>query len=169
MFHVLNFALLVATIGTVLTAQLGSSRLLYAMGRDDVIPRAFFGFLDSKYNAPRYNLLLSGALIIIGGLTLSYQLGAELVNFGAFIAFMGVNFSALMHYYVRAEDRGPTNFLLSFVPPSLGFLVCFYIWMSLRMEAKIAGFMWMGLGLAYCAWKTKFFRRNLVLSDPDAV
>ena len=35
---------------------------------------------------------------------MSYQLGAELLNFGAFIGFMGVNIAAFVRYYVRAEQ-----------------------------------------------------------------
>jgi hypothetical protein len=46
-----------------------------------------------------------------------YQLGAELLNFGASIAFMGVNASAFVHYFVRGERRTLGNFL----PPLLGF------------------------------------------------
>ena len=33
---------------------------------------------------------------------MSYELGAELLNFGAFIAFMGVNLAALLHYWCAA-------------------------------------------------------------------
>ena len=73
MFHVMNFTLLVATIGSSLGAQVGAVRLLYAMGRDNAIPRRFFVYLDPIRNTPRYNILLTGAICIAGALSLNYQ------------------------------------------------------------------------------------------------
>ena len=78
-----------------------------------------------------------------------YQLGAELLNFGASVAFMGVNASAFVRYFVRAERKTVGNFLL----PLLGFVVCLYIWWSLRTPAKIVGMVWLASGLLYGAWK----------------
>ena len=36
---------------------------------------------------------------------MSYQLGAELLNFGAFIGFMGVNLAAFVRYFVRGSQK----------------------------------------------------------------
>lgn len=168
MFYVMNFTLLVATIGSSLGAQLGAGRLLYAMGRDGVISKSFFGYLDPVYNTPRYNLLLTGAICIIGALMISYQTGAELLNYGAFVAFMGVNLSSIARYYVRGDSRGPRSVLLNLLPPLFGFLVCLYIWCSLQTPAKIAGVIWLLLGLIYCAFKTGFFRQRLEM-DATAI
>jgi putrescine importer len=170
MFHVLNAALLVATIGTAMAAQLGAARLLYAIGRDDVFPKKIFGHLDSKHNTPIYNLLLIGGIIICGCLILGkdkgYGFGAELVNFGAFIAFMGVNAAAFTQYFLKVENKGLKSFLLNAIVPILGFVVCFIIWINLSQKAKEAGFVWMAVGLVYCAYKTKVFSRKLMLADP---
>src|SRR5439155_1138516 len=77
----------------------------YGMGRENALPRSFFGAIDPRRNIPRNNVLLVGAMALVGGLALTYQLGAEMLNFGAFIAFMGVNLAAFTHYWVRAERR----------------------------------------------------------------
>ncbi len=168
MFHVMNFTLLVATIGSSLGAQLGSGRLLFAMGRDGALPRGFFGYLDPVRNTPKYNLLLTGAICVVGAMFLSYQAGAELLNFGAFIAFMGVNLAAIVRYYVRGESHGLRSIFLNLLPPLLGFLVCLYIWWSLRTQAMIAGGLWLLVGAVYCAFKTRFFRRKLVFASSPA-
>jgi hypothetical protein len=84
-------------------------------------------------------------LALSGSLVISYQLGAELLNFGAFIAFMGVNAATIMHYFVRKRNRGWSYLAL----PMAGFLVCFYTWLNLRWTAKIAGLVWLALGLLY--------------------
>jgi putrescine importer len=158
MFQLLNATLLVANFGSGTGAHLGAARLLYGMGREDALPRAFFGAIDPRRNVPRNNVLLVGALALVGGLALTYQLGAEMLNFGAFIAFMGVNLAALTHYWVRAEHKRPLDFIL----PALGFLICFYLWLSLRLPAKLAGGAWLGVGVIYGAVKTGGFRRHLV-------
>ena len=168
MLHAMNFTLLVATMGSSLGAQLGSVRLLYAMGRDGALPKKFFGYLDPLHNVPRYNLYFTGAIIILGALTLTYQSGAELLNFGAFIAFMGVNLSAMRRGYFRSADRSLRSALVNLLPPLLGFLVCLYIWWSLRTYAKVIGVAWLAAGEAYYWWLTAGFTKPFVLSEVES-
>lgn len=145
LFHVVNATLLIATVGSGIGTQLGAARLLYGMGRDNALPRRFFGAIEPKRCIPRNNVLLIGALALCGSLILSYQLGAELLNFGAFIAFMGVNAATFMHYVVKRRNRGWSYTVL----PLAGFLVCLYIWLNLRSTARIAGLVWLSLGIVY--------------------
>ena len=161
MFHVINTTLLVANMGSGTGAQLGAARLLYGMGRDNALPRSFFGVVDPRRNIPRNNVLFVGALSIVGGLSLTYQLGAEMLNFGAFLAFMGVNLAAFTRYWVRGAQRSVSGFVM----PLLGFAFCLYLWTSLRTPAKIAGGLWLAAGVIYGAVKTRGFRRNLVSFD----
>jgi amino acid transporter len=145
LFHLVNGTLLVATIGSGMGSQLGAARLLYGMGRDNALPSRFFGHLDSKTKIPSYNVMFSGAIALAGALTISYQLGAELLNFGAFLAFTGVNLSAFTHYYARGRNRHWSYLIL----PLAGCAVCLYIWASLRWQAKLLGFTWLCVGAAY--------------------
>lgn len=145
LFHVMNFTLLVATIGSGTGAVMAGARLMYGMGREHSLPNKFFGSLDPSNGVPKKNVMLIGTLALLGAFVMSYQLGAELLNFGAFIGFMGVNLSALMHYWVRAERRRWTNL----IPPVLGFLICLYLWISLSNFAKAAGAAWLIAGLIY--------------------
>jgi amino acid transporter len=161
LFQVVNLTLLVATVGSGMGSQLAAARLLYGMGRDNAIPSGFFGAIEPKRGIPRNNVLFTGALILVGALTMSYQFGAELLNFGAFIAFMGVNASAF-----RRAVRDRSGVLTHWVPPVLGFLICFAIWLNLRTAPKLVGGAWMALGLVYAAVKTGGFRRTFILSDP---
>ncbi|HUS04876.1 MAG TPA: APC family permease [Bryobacteraceae bacterium] len=158
LFNIVNFTLLMATIGSGFGAQLASARLLFGMGRDDALPRRFFGVLEPVRRIPRNNVLLCGAIALVGAMTMSYQLGAELLNFGAFVAFMGVNAAAFVHYCVRRGERSASYWL----PPVAGFLVCFYMWISLSQPAKIVGAAWLCVGLLF-GWingKFKTTRNN---------
>src|SRR5579864_2049045 len=160
---IVGFTLLVANFGSGLGSQLGAARLLYGMGRSNALPKSFFGAVDPKYHVPRNNVLFVGvialgaALLVNYGL-FSYGLGAEMLNFGALIAFMGVNAAAFVRYYLRNQEKKMTNL----IPPVAGFLICLLLWLNLSRPAKIAGTVWMVVGIAFGAWKTKGFRSNLV-------
>jgi putrescine importer len=158
LFVLVSLTLLVANLGSGTSAHLGAARLLYGMGRSDALPRRFFGAVDAKSRIPRNNVLLVGALACVGGLSLTYQLGAELLNFGAFVAFMGVNLAAFVRYWVRSDERRLMNAVL----PLTGFLVCLYLWLSLRWPARVAGTLWLAAGVIYGAIKTRGFRRQMV-------
>ena len=103
--------MLIANIGSGMGSQLAAARLLYGMGRSDGIPKSFFGAIDPKNRIPRNNMIFVGAIALMGAFLISYERGAELLNFGAFIAFMGVNAAAFVRYYLRApEKRWPNRF-----------------------------------------------------------
>jgi hypothetical protein len=88
----------------------------------------------------------------------AYGLGAEMLNFGALIAFMGVNVAAFLRYFVRSEEKKIGNL----VPPVLGFLICLGLWLNLSRPAMIVGSIWMAAGIIFGAIRTKGFRGNLI-------
>jgi putrescine importer len=162
LFHLLNFTVLIANIGSGIASQLAAARLLYGMGRNDAIPRGFFGKIEEKRRIPANNVLVIGAVALIGAFLITYERGAEMLNFGAFIAFMGVNAAAFVHYYLRSNEKKLGNLLM----PLIGFVVCGVIWWSLSPPAKIAGTIWLALGVAYGVWKTSGFRKQMSFEIP---
>ena len=74
---------------------------------------------------------------------LTYETGAELLNFGALLAFMGVNLSSVRHA-LRFKERGRAVLILL---GSLGFVVCLVLWLNLSNLGKIAGSSWACLGI----------------------
>ena len=162
LFHLLNFTVLIANIGSGVASQLAAARLLYGMGRNDAIPKGFFGKIEEKRRIPANNVLVIGAVALLGSFLITYERGAEMLNFGAFIAFMGVNAAAFVHYYLRAKEKKLGNLLM----PLIGFVVCGVIWWSLSPPAKIAGTIWLALGVAYGVWKTSGFRKEMSFEIP---
>jgi amino acid transporter len=167
LFHIINFTLLVANMGSGMGSQLAAGRLLYGMGRSNALPKKFFGAIEPKRRIPRNSIIAVGVFALLGAALLeffasrlgggAYEIGAQALNFGAFIAFMGVNAASFVRYFLKG-NRTIGNFL----PPVLGFIICFYIWLNLSRPAKILGAVWMIVGIAFGAWKTGGFRRDLV-------
>jgi amino acid transporter len=143
LFHLLNATLLIANMGSGMAAQFGAARLLYGMGRGGSLPRRFFAAIDPRTGIPRNNVLVVGACALIGAFLLTYERGAELLNFGAFIAFMGVNAAALVHYRMRSQEKVP----LAATAPLLGLIVSAFIWINLNHSALLLGALWIILGL----------------------
>jgi putrescine importer len=105
LFILLNATLIVANMGSGIAAQFGAARLLYGMGRENALPRRFFAAVSPRTRIPRNNVLLLGLVTLTGCFLLSFERGAELLNFGAFIAFMGVNLAAFVHYKFRSTEK----------------------------------------------------------------
>jgi putrescine importer len=143
LFQLLNATLLIANMGSGIAAQFGAARLLYGMGRTDALPKRFFGVLDAKTRIPRNNVLLLGAITLAGAFLLTFEKGAELLNFGAFIAFIGVNAAALIHYKFRSQEK----VAFAALSPLCGLVVCTFIWLNLNLDAKLLGAAWVGVGL----------------------
>jgi putrescine importer len=161
MTKVIGVTLLIATVGSGMGSQLGAARLLYGMGRSGAISKKFFGAIHPKTRVPANNVLFVGVIALVGAFLISYDNGAQLLNFGALIAFMGVNLASLTHYYIRGNDRT----LSQLIPPVLGFFICLFIWWHLATLAKVVGAIWMVTGIAYGAWKTRGFQSDLVNFD----
>ena len=158
LFQLLNATLLVANLGSAVAAQFGASRLMYSMGRNNSLPARVFGAIDPRHHVPRNNVLIVGAIALTGAFLLSYEQGAELLNFGAFIAFIGVNAAALVHYKFRSKEKVTLPFLI----PALGILVCTFIWLHLSRNAQILGVIWIGVGLLV-AWFMRGSRKSIVV------
>jgi putrescine importer len=143
LFLIVNGALLLANIGSGMASQLGAARLLYAMGQDGALPRKFFGAVHPKNRIPRNNVLLIGGICIAGAMALSYQLGTELLNYGALLAFMGVNVASMLRgwRHGRFAQLGPILLSLG------GFATCALLWWNLGPLAKAVGTGWALIGV----------------------
>src|SRR6201987_3040245 len=106
LFTVYGVMLLVSSIACGLAGHVGAARLLYSMGRDDVLRKKIFGYLSPKKSNPIYNVWIVGVLAYIGVLTIPWERAAEIVTFGALLAFMGVNVSALRQFWFSPEAAG---------------------------------------------------------------
>jgi amino acid transporter len=148
--------LVLANFGSGLGGQVGAARLLFGMGRDQVLPARPFAYVSPSNSNPTYNILLIGAAAFAGALVFDYEQAAETLNFGAFLAFMGVNLAALRQFYFL-RPAGQRR-IWETVLPAAGFLFCLTIWLGLRTPAKVVGGCWLLAGILYSAIQTRGFR-----------
>jgi putrescine importer len=158
LFQIMAVTMILASIGSGLSGQAGAARLLFGMGRDNVLPVRFFGELSRKNAVPAYNILLIGILTLVGSLLLDFERAAELLNFGAFLAFMGVNLAVIRQFYLGREMALPRRVARDLLLPMCGFLFCLTIWWQLPRAAKIVGGFWLAAGVVYLAIMTRGFK-----------
>jgi putrescine importer len=174
LFQVVNFTLLIANMGSGMGAQLAAGRLLYGMGRGNALPAKIFGAIEPKRRVPRNNIVLVGLFALLGAGILeffasrlgggAYEIGAQCLNFGAVIAFMGVNAASFVHDAKPGGGRSPVVLTMAV----LGFLMCGFVWLNLSSAALILGFAWMAIGIGYGAVRTRGFKAELVNFDIPA-
>jgi len=159
LFHGMAAVITVSQFGSALTGQAGAARLLFGMGRDNVLPKKFFAYVNERRSVPTLNVVTLGVVCFAGAMAFSYQQAAELLNFGAFLAFLGVNAAAWKQFY-RDAPTVERSWLRDGVPPVIGFLFCLVIFLSLPHQAKLVGGLWLAAGMIYLAVKRGGFRRR---------
>ena len=140
-----------------LAIQAGASRLLFTMGRDGVLPKSL-SYLSPRYKTPVVGIVLIGLTGLVG-LFMDVTTSASFINFGAFSAFILVNVSTIMHYRRHRPGQGPGAILGWVVLPLAGAIVNLYLLMSLDIDARLIGGIWLALGVLWLAVLTRGFRQ----------
>jgi putrescine importer len=160
--------LLISSLACGLAGLLGAVRLLYSMGRDNVLPRKIFGHLNAERGNPSYNVLIAGALAYLGTLTLGWERSVEVLNFGALVAFMAVNLAAVRHFGFSAGMAGKRHLFLDVIVPGLGFVFCLIIFLGLQGSTLVAGAIWLLAGAVYVVFKTKALGQPVVIDFSES-
>lgn len=136
------------------------SRLLLGMGRDNILPKKFFGSVSKKFNTPVKNILLVSVIACSGIFYADNLVGAaELVSFGCILGFIMVNISVFMHFYVHKGMRqGAKNKLKYLILPLIGAIILIIAFLFIGTGAKILGGIWFVIGFIYLLIKTKGFK-----------
>ena len=106
-----------------LVLQMAATRVLFAMSRDNFLPKVFQK-THKKFNTPHILTLTVGALGILGTLFLDLDVAASLCNFGTFTSFIIVCVAILILRKIDPDRERP--FKVPFCPwfPLLGIICC---------------------------------------------
>lgn len=151
--------LVVSQFASGLAAQTAVARLLYAMGRDSVLPKRIFAYIHPKFHTPAINVLLAGLVGLIV-LELNVAASTSFINFGAFSAFTFVNLCVIAMFIRQRREDGPSQRVVPHVVfPAIGAVVDVYLLLHLDGKAKLLGLGWLTLGVLYLTYLTRGFRR----------
>lgn len=155
--NVVNVVAAVAGVASCLAVQLSSSRLIFIMGRDGVLPNRLFGRLNSRTMTP-ISAILATACMAFLGLGMNLETATGFINFGAFLAFTAVNITVIVYYIRnrRAKHLSPFRFVLL---PAVGACITLYLLTRLHSQAIILGSSWLAVGILYLIFLTRGFTR----------
>lgn len=151
--------IITAQFASGLTAQASAARLLFAMGRDAVLPKNLFGAIHPRYQTPVINLAII-AIIGLLALVMDVSTSTSFINFGAFVTFTFVNLSVIGLYFVKLRKRSGSGLVLYLVLPLLGALLDLWLLTNLDVHALTLGGIWGGIGFIYLLILTKGFRKQ---------
>ena len=97
MFHVLGNVMslifcaimVIGATASAVASQASAVRVLFGMGRDGLLPKKIFGYVNKKTKIPSINVLIV-AFISLSAMILDLSAAASLVNFGALLGFIAL-------------------------------------------------------------------------------
>ena len=124
----------------------GSSRLVYATGRDGLLPKSL-GKLEGPHQSPKNAMIAVTILITILGGFISLDSLTNLVNIGTLFAFALVSFGILP--LRKRTDIANNGFKVPGYPfiPIIAGLSCIFLMTTLSVETWIGSGIWFAIGL----------------------
>lgn len=160
--NLLSVVALVGMFTAIIGMMLAGSRLLYAFGRDGLLPK-FLGKVNDK-GLPNNALLVLSVIAILIGSVFSFTELAGLISAGTLIAFIIVSLGVYALRPREGKDIPVPSFKMPLYPvlPALAALGSGFIFYQLDNQAKLYAFGWFVLGLiiyaAYGARHSKISR-----------
>ncbi len=134
---VIVFAAITAMMGVLLSQILGTSRMLFAMGRRQDVPQ-IFAQVNKKNAVPMYGVLLSGIIILLTIWLGELKFVTRTASFTILIYYSLANLSAIQ---LQSKDC----FLPRWIP-WLGLILCLVMAFSLPLETILSGVVLLVIG-----------------------
>jgi len=143
---IISLGAVIGMMTVILVMSYGGTRLLYALGRDGLLPKSM-AELSPKYKTPVKNTWIYAILVAFCAGFLPLSKLTELVNMGTLVAFTIVSIGVI---FLRKNKNIPSGgFKVPFFPfiPILSFLMCLFLISQLSVHTWIACGLWFLLGL----------------------
>lgn len=128
------------------------SRILYAMGRDGLLP-AQLTRLHPRFHTPYRVILLTGVLVATAAALLPVQWIAEMANIGTLAAFVLVSVGVIVLRYTEPQRERPFRVPLFPLTPLLTVGASIYLMANLPRVTWIRFVVWLVIGLLlYFSW-----------------
>lgn len=157
----------VGAFGSGMTGQVSVSRILYAMGRDGMLPKPL-SRLHRRFGTPIV-AAVTVSVFALSSLFLSLDTVAFMISFGALAAFAMVNLSVIRTYLFpkggRKQPLTAREVLTHGVAPLIGFGLTIWLWTSLEPGTWLVGGIWLVIGVIIIAIVTGGFKRPVPKMD----
>ncbi|CAI2644799.1 putative amino acid permease YhdG [Apilactobacillus kunkeei] len=137
-----------------------SSRLIYSIGRDGLLPKKL-SKIDTKKNVPVHSVIFVTIVIAVMGGIFSLDKLASLVNIGTLIAFTFMSIGIL--YLRKRKDIKNDGFKVPLYPvlPIVSAVACIYLLIQLPLDTWILAIIWFAGGLCiYFGYGIKHSQSN---------
>jgi APA family basic amino acid/polyamine antiporter len=141
----------ISIFSVVLTVMYGQTRILFAMGRDGLLPKIFTR-VNPRTQTPVANTII--VMVVISILAALVPLGqlAEATSIGTLFAFVLVNIGVIVLRRTRPELRRSFRTPLFPFTPILGVLFCGYLLLGLAGVTWVVFGLWLLVGFAVYAF-----------------
>ncbi len=160
-FHWLQWmvkiAILAGLTSVILVLLLGQSRILFAMARDGLLPKAFSS-IHPRFHTPWMTNLILMLFVGLFGAFAPLSMVGSMTSIGTLLAFVIVCAGVLILRYL--EPNLPRPFRTPWVPfvPAAGILVCLGLMVALGLDTWIRLIVWLVIGLVIYFYYGRFHR-----------
>ncbi|GHH64647.1 amino acid permease [Streptosporangium violaceochromogenes] len=130
----------------VMILMLGQTRVMFAMSRDNLLPRGL-ARVHPRFGTPYRITVMTGLVVALLAGLVPLSTIAELVNIGTLFAFVVVSTAVVVLRRTRPDL--PRSFRTPLVPlvPALSVLACLYLMLNLPVETWLRFVAWMLIGI----------------------
>ena len=162
MQYLVAFGAMTGITSVLLVMMLSQPRVMLAMARDGLVPKAFFGDIHPKFRTPWKSTILTGLFVATMAGLIPLSILAEMTSIGTLFAFVIVCGAVLIMRRTNPNAKRP--FRAPFVPlvPILGILTCLLLMFSLPEENWYRLIIWLLIGLVIYFL---YGRRHSVMSE----
>lgn len=144
---IISLGAIVGMVTVILVLMYGGTRLLFALGRDGLLPQ-WMSKVDSKNTPVKSTWVFSILIAICAGLIPLSKL-AELVNMGTLLAFTIVSIGILFLRNNKDLPKGGFKVPLFPILPLLSFVLCVFLMTQLSGGTWITSMIWFAIGILF--------------------
>lgn len=143
---IISLGAVVGMMTVILVMLYGGTRLLYAIGRDGLLPRTMYE-LNKKHKTPVKNTWIFSILIAFCAGIIPLSKLAELVNIGTLFAFTIVSIGVIFLRKNKNIQSGGFKVPLFPILPVISFILCIFLITQLSVHTWITASIWFVFGL----------------------
>ncbi len=147
---IISIGALCALTSVLLVFQLGTTRIIYAIARDNFLPKSLIQ-IHKKFKTPHIITWVAGIIVIAGSFFMDLNISAELCNYGTFASFVIICIEVLILRKTEPNRTRPFKVPCCPLFPILGIILCscFMLYKGISGgDSSLYFVLWIIMGLA---------------------